>query len=307
MKGSIKAGVIPKPRAHLRRGDDYTVAQMINRFMNGYVPDRKIKRPQNYRWMFDKYIVPGIGDDDVRQLARKDLRAVVQQVRDENGLTSARRVGGLIKRLFGWLASEDILEVDVAAPMKLPGAEVQRDRILTEREIRAFWGATDPDRRPAVLNKAGRPKVFASDYPWGSYFRLLLLLGQRRGEVAHMRWSAIDLKKGTWTLEASEVKSKRAHIVPLAPMALTIIEAIPRILYADENGTARESDWILTITARRRLLTLASPSVGLTKRWSRNFVSSLAGSSMISEGRSAQTLHGSVLTRLFGAGSSIMP
>ena len=52
MKGSIKAGVIPKPRADLRRGDDHTVAQMINRFMNGYVPDRKIKRPQNYRWMF---------------------------------------------------------------------------------------------------------------------------------------------------------------------------------------------------------------------------------------------------------------
>jgi integrase len=50
-----------------------------------------------------------------------------------------------------------------------PGEETERERSLSADEIRVVWGAFD---------KLG--------YPWGPLFKMLLVAGQRRGEVAGM-------------------------------------------------------------------------------------------------------------------------
>ena len=65
-------------------------------------------------------------------------------------MTTARRVGGLLKRLFKFAASRDIIESDPAAALMLPGAEKQRERTLTEAELKAFWLATDPVYKAAA-------------------------------------------------------------------------------------------------------------------------------------------------------------
>jgi Phage integrase family/Lactonase, 7-bladed beta-propeller len=68
-----------------------------------------------------------------------------------------------------------------------------------------------------------------SGWPYGALFRLLLLTGQRRDEVAQATWSEFDLKKATWTLRT---KNGRLHIVHLAPLAMEILEKLPRIASA---------------------------------------------------------------------------
>ena len=49
---------------------------------------------------------------------------------------------------------------------------------------------------------------------------LLVLTGQRRGEVAGMRWDELDLDAGVWSLPGSRTKNHRPHTVPLAPEAV---------------------------------------------------------------------------------------
>jgi integrase len=260
LKESISEGAVPRPVAVRRRRDSSnSVRSLVDRFQHEYVTERGVKRPDAYRWMFDKYVLPRLGDHDVTQLARADLREAVREIREQHGLTTARRVGGLLKRFFRWLASEDVIEADPAAALVLPGKEQQRDRTLTEAEIVAMWKATDAVNKPHERNKAGRIKPHPSDYPWGAYFRLLLLVGQRRSEVATMRWSAIDLEAGTWALKAADVKSARAHLVPLPAPAVALLKALPRITLLDEEGKEQPSDWVLTTNGRAPIADFSKP------------------------------------------------
>jgi integrase len=84
-------------------------------------------------------------------------------------------------------------------------------------------------------------------------------LGQRRSEVANMRWSAVDLDAGTWALNADEVKSSRAHLVPLPPLAVTLLRGLPRLSYLDANGDSVTSDWVLTTNARAPISDFSKP------------------------------------------------
>jgi integrase len=64
-------------------------------------------------------------------------------------------------------------------------------------------------------------------YPFGPLGQLLLLTGQRRGEVAQM--TERELSGDTWHLDASRTKNKRPHDVPLSRAARAILAGIERI------------------------------------------------------------------------------
>jgi integrase len=258
-KGELPAVVAPRRRAGSNRLSD-----QIDGFQKRYAAER-VKRPESYRWMFDKYVVPHLGDRDITGIRRRELAEHLDTIADRHGVTTARRVGGLLKRLFKFAASRDVIENDPAAALMLPGAERQRERTLTEAEIKALWKATDPATKPDERNKAGRIKPHPSDFPWGAYFRLLLLTGQRRSEVATMRWSAVDLNAGTWALEAAEVKSARAHLVPLSPLAVKLLKALPRFSSINVNGDAVPCDFVLTTNGRTAIADFSKPKGWLDK------------------------------------------
>jgi integrase len=47
---------------------------------------------------------------------------------------------------------------------------------------------------------------------------------QRGGEVVGMRWDEIDIDQRLWTIPAERMKGKRAHLVPLSPLAIDILD-----------------------------------------------------------------------------------
>src|SRR5918994_1565390 len=86
-----------------------------------------------------------------------------------------------------------------------------RERVLTPEEL--IWVWTAPDCFPGVF---------------GPLFKVLLLTGQRRGEVAGMRWSelrSLGTDEAVWDLPASRTKNGQPHLVPLAPEVQAILMA----------------------------------------------------------------------------------
>jgi integrase len=59
--------------------------------------------------------------------------------------------------------------------------------------------------------------------------QLLVLTGQRRDEVAGMRWDELDLDAGLWNLPRGRVKNDQGHEVPLSAAAGVILKSIPHI------------------------------------------------------------------------------
>ena len=98
------------------------------------------------------------------------------------------------------------------AGMKKRAKETAKERLLAPDEIRVLWRAV------------GEGRVYESV---AAALRLLLLTGQRPGEVASAAIAELaDVKNGARArleIPAARMKGRRAHVVPSPSMALEIV------------------------------------------------------------------------------------
>lgn len=147
----------------------------------------------------------------------RELERLISDIGARGGKgTRANRGLAAIKKLYSWCVDQDIVEISPVVSLKPPIKEVSRDRYLTDDEIIAYWKGCEVE-----------------GYPFEQFGKLLLLTGQRRDEIASMRWSELDLHRGTLTLKAERTKNGTAHIVPLSRQALEALRSIPRFLGSD--------------------------------------------------------------------------
>lgn len=89
-----------------------------------------------------------------------------------------------------------------------------RDRVLSEGELATVWNA-----------------ACALRDPYRAFFKLLILTGQRREEVAGIGWAELDRATATWIIPAKRAKNGVVQIVPLAP---AVIEELDRLALAKQ-------------------------------------------------------------------------
>lgn len=147
----------------------------------------------------------------VRDITRPDVLRLLDAIVDRKAPVLANRVLSILKRFFGWTLERGYIEASPVAGITPPSKEKSRDRVLSEDELRAIWNA-------APLLK----------YPFGDYFRLLILTGQRRNEVAQVKWEHLDLDGQLWTLPKEANKAGRIHDVYICKPALELLTNLPR-------------------------------------------------------------------------------
>jgi integrase len=162
--------------------------------------------------IFRIWAIPAWGEKLISEITRKDVAKLLDAVEDHVSLYRANRVLAAVRKLFNWAVARDLLNVSPVVPGMARKGEKARERYLSPHEIRTVWLAAE---------RVG--------YPFGTIAQLLLLTGQRRGEVASMSWDQLDLDhERVWTIPAEETKAGREHIVPLTDMALATLTDIPR-------------------------------------------------------------------------------
>mgnify|MGYP002780302689 CR=1 FL=1 len=175
--------------------------------------DDKAKR-KNKGWekqerQLELHVYPAFGDRALRSIKRAEVRDLIAAL---EGDVLPNRVLALIKTIFRYSLSQGWIEASPTEAMEKPMPENARDRVLTMEELARVWNASE------LLG-----------YPYGPFTRLLALTGQRRGEVAAMRWSEIDLAAATWSIPAGRTKADRANLVPLSARAVDLLERLPRL------------------------------------------------------------------------------
>ena len=166
----------------------------------------------------DTYLIPRFGNIHASDVSRPDIRAMLEEIA-ERAPVQANRVLALVRKIFNWAISEDILEHSPCQSIPRPGIERRRDRVLSEKELRKTWRAIESQN----------PQVSA-------IFKLRLLTAQRGGEIMSMAWSDVDLEEGVWTIPAERAKNRLSHRVPLSRPVLKILQ--------DLNGERKSSPWV---------------------------------------------------------------
>jgi integrase len=155
------------------------------------------------------HVLPKWRNRKIAELKRSDVRELIGGI---EGDILPNRVLTVVRTVFRFALSRDWIEASPAEGIAKPKDETERDRFLDMAEVKRVWNAA------ALLG-----------HPYGPFVRALLLSGQRRTEVASMRWNDVDLSAGTWLLKAADTKGERAHLVPLSEPMAALLKGLPRL------------------------------------------------------------------------------
>jgi integrase len=215
-----------KRTAQGRMGD--TVEWLANQFIEQHA--KRKNRRNTWRatiGTFNNHVLPSWGSRSVHDITRRDAIELLEQIAIERPIT-ANRVKAVLSKFFGWLCERDVIAASPCVGVKPPSAEVARDRVLTDDELRRLWLAGE-----------------AIGGTVGAYVKLLILTGQRRGEIANLKWTEVG--GDVLELSAERMKGKRPHLVPLSTQAASVIASMPKLMpqvpRPDDHVLGRKLGW----------------------------------------------------------------
>jgi integrase len=219
--------------ARRERAAGDTVADIADQFMhrvvraqrwdettNAWVRDAKstIKpytRPDKTWQIIKSNLVDKIGKQKASTVTKRQLVELLKKIVDRGSPIQANRAHGVFRQIFEFAAGMDLIPASPMAGVKKPaGNSKPRERSLDEREIKIFWTKLDSAIMEPILKLA---------------LRILLLTGQRRGEVTKAYWWHINFETAVWLIPKAHAKNGEMQEVPLSPMALELFRQLHAI------------------------------------------------------------------------------
>ena len=205
--------------AHRSKG---TFAELARRYVEEYAR-KKNKAWQQPDKLVRRFLIPKWGQLAAGAVTRADVKAMQASIESPS---VANQTLAAASRIFNWGIAEEIVGLNPCTLVE-PHEMTSRDRVLSDSEVPDFWRAFD---NAGLLG--------------GSLLKLVLLLGQRPGEVAHMhRDHIVD---GWWEMPGAPVpalnwpgtKNGNSHRVWLPKPALKLLEDLPEqgLLFPGGHG-----------------------------------------------------------------------
>jgi integrase len=184
-------------------------------------------KPKNRGWKESERLLgkfQGLFAKPLAYVARSDVVRVLDEIVASGTPYRANRSLSALKKLMNWALDRGMIDVNPIAGLKPPHKERAREHVLSDGDLADLMQAANDE-----------------GYPFGDAIKLLILTGQRRSEVAEMRWSEVDFERAVWIIPAARSKNSQAHEVPLSTPAVAFLMSLPRFL---------ASNWIFTTTGR---------------------------------------------------------
>jgi integrase len=212
-KALLAKGIDPGSRAVAERDAERhaeTVEELVTSYLDRYAKVRKRSAFEDER-ILRKDVLSRWSGRKSKDITRRDIVKLLNEIVDRGAPIQANRTLTILRRMFKFAVGQAILEVSPCDQVEAPSAENERNRALTEDEIRLLWRALDT----APMEPNAR-----------RILRLMLVTGQRKGEVMGIPAHEIDYGKQLWILPAERAKNGREHVIPLSAPALEILAEI---------------------------------------------------------------------------------
>jgi integrase len=215
-------GVDPGGKAvasHAAERQAQTVGELCDVYLQRWAePNKRKSSTDADRGQIERDIRPQWGNRKVSSIQRTDCIALLDDIVARGAPIMANRTKALLSKMFRVAVRRGIIPYSPVLEIDLPGGkEVPRQREPNPDELRLIWRAAD-----------------RLEPPWCQFVKLLVLLGQRRGEVGAMRDA--EIVDDDWLLPAERMKGKVAQLIPLPKLALDLIASTPR---------DRDSDYVI--------------------------------------------------------------
>ena len=159
---------------------------------------------------------PYIGTKPITEVTAKDIRGILDMVKNRGAVDTARRCRTIASQVFTYAIGEDKAEYNIAVSLSkyLPAVSKTRKHMAS---------ITDPKELAPLLRAIDG---YQGGFVTKCALQLAPILFVRPGELRQMEWSEIDFESAEWNIPAPKMKMKQPHLVPLSNQAISILAAI---------------------------------------------------------------------------------
>jgi integrase len=190
-----------------------TFAAVAAQFARQYLP--RIKSAKLYEGYLRRAdVVTALGARPLADIKRKEIIALIDRIVARSGPATARQALSVLRKLFNWALSRDLVEANPAAGINVAdviGKAEARDRLLSDTELAVIW-----------------PAIPAIGEPFATIYKLLLLTGARLREIAEAKWADFEEQGETLLIPAERAKGGEAMLIPLPPSAVVLLRAVSK-------------------------------------------------------------------------------
>ena len=188
-------------------------SQTFDRYIDSFLADFKAEWSEKYYNDNARALsvhfkrLHGMPLDDIQIANVADELTEIRKI----GATTMNRSRSALSKFFNWAIGAGLCKHNpVDKTNKAP--EFQRDRELSQNELRRVWNALGGD-------------VFSDDER--DVVKLMILTLQREGQIGDMKVAEINFNERRIEFPKKRVKNKKGgkHIIPLAPIAYEIISS----------------------------------------------------------------------------------
>ena len=192
-----------------------TVNDLVEEYIEKWAKVKKKERSwKEDERLLRKDIIPVMGRKRAKDVKRRDIVLLLDEVVDRGAAITANRVLAVTRKMFNFAVGRDIIDASPCVQIPAPSKENRRERNLSEKEIKIFWKKLDNTKISQEIRLA---------------LKFLLVTAQRKSEVIGAEWGEFDLKNKWWTIPAERAKNKQSHRVPLTSLAIEILNQVKLI------------------------------------------------------------------------------
>ncbi|MGI8568512.1 MAG: tyrosine-type recombinase/integrase [Methylocella sp.] len=213
-----------------RKRAEMTVAQVCDLYLAEGCETKKASTLATDRGRIERHIKPLLGKRLIGEVARAEIEKFMRDVANgktaadvktrlhgraivEGGKGTASRTVGLLGGIFSFAVSRHLR----------PDNPVRGVKRYPDKKGETFLSPAELARLGEAL---GAAEASGANYAAVAVIRLLAFTGARKGEVASLRWSEIDLERGYLRLGDSKTGAK---VIPLGAPAIEVLAGLPRI------------------------------------------------------------------------------
>lgn len=178
------------------------------------LPRKRARSVQDDRDIMKRNVIPGFGHIKAKDIRKKDIHTILDRVAARGAQTQANRTLALVRKMFNFAVERDILENSPCFGIKPPFKENRRDRVLGEAEMKQFWTGLEKSKMEEGTKIA---------------LKLILVTGQRKGEVVQARWDDFNFADKVWTIKSTVAKNDVLHLIPLSRIAISLLDRLKEL------------------------------------------------------------------------------
>jgi integrase len=213
-----------------------TVEDLVKEYIKKHAKVNK-RSCQDDERLLNKEVVPLWGDRKAEDIRKRDVVLLLEGIVERGSPAMSNQTLKIVRKMFNFAVERDILQHTPCAGVKALAPNNSRERTLNETEIKLLWANLDTGIISDEIKRA---------------LKLILVTGQRPGEVIGMRKAEIDDR--WWTIPSERAKNGRAHRVFLTDLAVSLI------------GDTKGKDFLFPCLHKNKVKQIEAHAVGVAVR-----------------------------------------